>query len=242
MGAPEVAPRGAEGGTGVGGGTGAGARPGTRSGPAAAGGRPALRSLTVLYDPECRLCAFVSGWLRRQRKLVPVALVPVGSERARRLFPDLDHEGATRREVTVVGDAGQVYTGDSAWVVCLWALRDHRALSHTLTGPAGRRLARAAVLGAAKYREAQNLPRPRRRSTAHPGAPYAGRPPHGGPALTGRGAGPVVNAAGAPAGPVQEWVYAGDGEWKWRDPVPQPPPGVPARVPPCGDGRCPPPR
>ncbi|CAG7601007.1 DCC1-like thiol-disulfide oxidoreductase family protein [Actinacidiphila bryophytorum] len=117
--------------------------------------REPLRGLTVLYDPHCRVCAFVGGWLAGQRKLIPLRLVPVGSGQARRLFPALDHDGATRREITAVGDAGQVYVGDSAWVVCLWALADHRALAHAMSTPSGRRLARAAMLGVAKYRNAQ---------------------------------------------------------------------------------------
>ena len=112
-----------------------------------------LRALTVLYDPYCRLCSFVAGWLHRKRQLVPIHLVPVGSAQARALFPGLDHDGATRREVTVVGDGGQVWTGDAAWVVCLWALADHRTTAHTFSTPAGRRLARAAVLTAAGYRK-----------------------------------------------------------------------------------------
>jgi predicted DCC family thiol-disulfide oxidoreductase YuxK len=105
----------------------------------------------VLYDPRCKLCAFVADWLARQRQLVPIDLVPAGSGEALRRFPELDH-AATVREITAVGDQGQVYRGDNAFVVCLWALAGHREFSHTLTRPAGRRLARAAVLSAAKYR------------------------------------------------------------------------------------------
>jgi len=108
----------------------------------------------VLYDPGCRVCAVAARWLARQPRLLRLDLVPVGSAEARRRFPALDH-AATGREVTVVGDGGQVYRGDSAWIVCLWALSGHREFSHTLTGPAGRRLARAAVLTAARYRGSQ---------------------------------------------------------------------------------------
>jgi predicted DCC family thiol-disulfide oxidoreductase YuxK len=129
---------------------------------------PPLRRLTVLYDPDCRLCSFASGWLARQRQLVPLDLVPVGSPEAVRRFPALDHT-ATRKEVTVVGDAGQVYRGDSAWIVCLWALADHRRFSHTLTSPAGRKLARAAVLRAAKYRESSGERIVRQREQQKPG-------------------------------------------------------------------------
>jgi predicted DCC family thiol-disulfide oxidoreductase YuxK len=130
-----------------------------------------LERLTVLYDPGCRLCAFISNWLPRQRQLVPLDLVPVGSDRARRLFPELDH-AATTREVTVVGDGGQVYRGDSAWLVCLWALSEFRPLSHTFALPRNRRMARAAVVTAAKFREADAC----RRSAAPP-RPAAGPAP-----------------------------------------------------------------
>jgi predicted DCC family thiol-disulfide oxidoreductase YuxK len=110
--------------------------------------------LTVLYDAECALCTFVRDWLVKQRRLVPLELVPAGSEQARRSFPGLDH-GTTLDEVTVVGDSGQVYRGAAAWVVVLWALREHRPLAHRLSTPAGARLARGAVLAAAKWRGGQ---------------------------------------------------------------------------------------
>lgn len=61
-----------------------------------------------------------------------------GEEEARRRFPSLDHR-ATLDEITVVGDAGQVYRGSASWVVCLWTLREHRPLAHRLSTPAGPR-------------------------------------------------------------------------------------------------------
>ena len=77
--------------------------------------RVPVRRLTVLYDAECSLCAFVRDWLVRQPQLVPLELVPAASEAARARFPGLDH-GSTLEEITVVGDAGQVYRGAAAWV------------------------------------------------------------------------------------------------------------------------------
>ena len=115
--------------------------------------RVPVRRLTVLYDAECSLCAFVRDWLVRQRQLVPLELVPAASEAARARFPGLDH-GSTLEEITVVGDGGQVYRGARAWIVTLWALREHRALAHRLSTPAGARLAKGAVLAAAKWRGA----------------------------------------------------------------------------------------
>ncbi|MEV5549026.1 DUF393 domain-containing protein [Streptomyces sp. NPDC052309] len=113
-----------------------------------------VRRLTVLYDAECSLCAFVRDWLTRQPTLVPLELVPAGSEDARQRFPGLDH-AATLDEVTAVGDAGQVYRGAAAWIVVLWALREHRPLAHRLSTPAGAKLAKGAVLAAAKWRGGQ---------------------------------------------------------------------------------------
>ncbi|MEU5507034.1 thiol-disulfide oxidoreductase DCC family protein [Streptomyces fungicidicus] len=113
--------------------------------------RVPVRRLTVLYDAECSLCAFVRDWLVRQRQLVPLELVPAASEAARTRFPGLDH-GSTLEEITVVGDGGQVYRGAHAWIVTLWALREHRGLAHRLSTPAGARLAKGAVLAAAKWR------------------------------------------------------------------------------------------
>ncbi|GLP67920.1 MULTISPECIES: DCC1-like thiol-disulfide oxidoreductase family protein [unclassified Streptomyces] len=116
--------------------------------------RVPVRRLTVLYDAECSLCAFLRDWLVRQPQLVPLELVPAASEEARRRFPGLDH-GATLDEITVVGDSGQVYRGTAAWIVTLWALREHRGLAHRFSTPSGARFARGAVLAAAKWRGAQ---------------------------------------------------------------------------------------
>ncbi|MEE1833902.1 thiol-disulfide oxidoreductase DCC family protein [Streptomyces sp. SP17KL33] len=119
--------------------------------------RVPVHGLTVLYDAGCGLCAFLREWLGKQRQLVPLTFVAAGSEEARRLFPSLDH-GATLEEITIVGDGGQVYRGAAAWIVCLWALREHRPLAHRLSTPAGARLARTAVLTAAKWRGAHRQP------------------------------------------------------------------------------------
>ncbi|WP_151480939.1 thiol-disulfide oxidoreductase DCC family protein [Streptomyces albicerus] len=117
--------------------------------------RVPVRGLTVLYDAQCSLCAHLRDWLVRQRQLVPLELMPAGSETARRRFPGIDH-AATLDEITVVGDSGQVYRGTAAWIVTLWALAEHRPMAHRLSTPAGARLARGAVLAAAKWREAQS--------------------------------------------------------------------------------------
>lgn len=117
--------------------------------------RVPVRRLTVLYDAECALCRFLSDWLRRQPQLVPLEFVPAASAEACARYPGLDHR-ATLDEITVIGDAGQVYRGAAAWIVTLWALREHRPLAHRLSTPAGAKAARAAVLAAARWRQGQD--------------------------------------------------------------------------------------
>ncbi|WP_405685142.1 thiol-disulfide oxidoreductase DCC family protein [Streptomyces sp. NBC_00057] len=121
------------------------------------GQRLSVERLTVLYDAQCSLCAHLRQWLMKQRQLVPLDLVPAASEEARRRFPGLDHAG-TLDEITVIGDRGQIYRGTDAWIVCLWALAEHRPRSHWLTTPTGRPFARATVLAAAKYRSLTAAP------------------------------------------------------------------------------------
>ncbi|MER5848538.1 DCC1-like thiol-disulfide oxidoreductase family protein [Streptomyces sp. NPDC002012] len=121
------------------------------------GQRLSVERLTVLYDAQCSLCVHLRQWLMKQRQLVPLDLVPAASDEARRRFPGLDHAG-TLAEITVIGDRGQIYRGTDAWIVCLWALAEHRPRSHWLTTPAGRPFARATVLAAAKYRSLTATP------------------------------------------------------------------------------------
>ncbi|WP_443058190.1 thiol-disulfide oxidoreductase DCC family protein [Streptomyces sp. NBC_00820] len=204
----------------------------------AAAGVP-VRGLTVLYDARCALCTHLRGWLARQPQLVPLDLVPAGSEWARTHFPGLDH-AATLDEITVVGDSGQVYTGSRAWIVVLWALREHRPLAHRLSTPSGAWLARGAVLAAAKWRDGAGRRGTRAPSAAGRGVPARNVARQGAPAWhaatqgnAARGAGAQGNAArgtGAPAAGVTHrrpdgWVYHPAQGWV-HDP------------PSCSDGSC----
>ena len=91
--------------------------------------------LTVLYDSRCEVCRSARDWLREQPAFVRLRFVAAGSDAARRLYPGLDHE-ATLRDITVIDDCGRLYAGPKAWVMCLWATREHRARAISLTAPA----------------------------------------------------------------------------------------------------------
>ncbi|MFJ1745547.1 thiol-disulfide oxidoreductase DCC family protein [Streptomyces sp. NPDC088116] len=136
-------------------------RPGEPTRPARRRQRPAhqppVRRLTLLYDAGCPLCTHLRDWLLRQPQLVTIDPVPAASQEARRRYPDLDH-GSTLKEITVIGDSGQIYRGTAAWIVCLWALSAHRPKAYWLATPAGAPFARVTVLAASKYRELTAAP------------------------------------------------------------------------------------
>ncbi|MDQ6936688.1 MAG: DUF393 domain-containing protein, partial [Actinomycetota bacterium] len=75
-----------------------------------------MRSATVLYDADCALCRRAKNWLESQVQLLPLEFVAAASAEARRRYPTLDHQ-ATLRDLTVVGEAGEVWRAERAWVV-----------------------------------------------------------------------------------------------------------------------------
>jgi predicted DCC family thiol-disulfide oxidoreductase YuxK len=98
-----------------------------------------FKRLWIAYDPGCGLCTSVKAWIERQVPLVPLEFVAAGSIEARKRFPQLP-EG----ELAAIGDTGEVWLGNSAWIICLWALRDFRAWSLRLSSPLLKMMAREA--------------------------------------------------------------------------------------------------
>lgn len=97
----------------------------------------------VLYDSRCGLCSRVRVWMQDQPAYCRIDFLAAGSERAKRLFPDLRSE-ENPSELVVVTDDGDVYTNDGAWIVCLWALVEYRPWAHRLSRGPMRHLARKA--------------------------------------------------------------------------------------------------
>jgi hypothetical protein len=79
-----------------------------------------VKRLVVYYDARCGLCCAVRGWIARQRQIVAVECRPKPSE---------------MEELVVVADSGDMWSGDAAWVVVLWALADYREWSYRLASP-----------------------------------------------------------------------------------------------------------
>jgi predicted DCC family thiol-disulfide oxidoreductase YuxK len=106
-----------------------------------------VTSVTILYDATCGLCTFAKDWIQKQSPLVGLEFLAAGSGEARRAFPQL-----SPRELAVVADTGEVWLGNRAWIVCLWALRDYRELAFRLTNPALLLMSREAFIALSRNR------------------------------------------------------------------------------------------
>jgi hypothetical protein len=57
-----------------------------------------------------------------------------------------------RDELKVRADSGEMWTGDNAWLMVLWALANYRAWSYRLAGPLLRPLARGIIANVSAWR------------------------------------------------------------------------------------------
>jgi predicted DCC family thiol-disulfide oxidoreductase YuxK len=110
-----------------------------------------MKTLTILYDADCRLCRRIKEWLHRQSKYVDLDFIAAGSEAARSRYPQLDHE-ATLKELTVVCDEGNYYRGAKGWLMCLWALREYRGWAIRFSAPELAPMARRLVVKVSSLR------------------------------------------------------------------------------------------
>jgi len=110
-----------------------------------------MEKLYVLYDPKCELCCRLKNWIIIQRSWIGIAVLEQGSEKAKRLFPELD-QIAGKEDLAVVSDEGDVYLNNSAWIMVLYALVEYRDWASRLTTPLLMPLARQAFAALSKNR------------------------------------------------------------------------------------------
>jgi predicted DCC family thiol-disulfide oxidoreductase YuxK len=111
-----------------------------------------VQKLYVLYDPKCELCCRLKNWILVQRSWIGIAVVEAGSEKAKRLFPELE-QIATKDDLAVISDEGAVYLNDRAWIMVLYAMVEYRDWAARLTHPLLMPLARQAFAALSKNRQ-----------------------------------------------------------------------------------------
>jgi predicted DCC family thiol-disulfide oxidoreductase YuxK len=110
-----------------------------------------VEKLYVLYDPRCELCRRLKDWLLVQRSWLGLSMVPAGSEKAKKMFPELD-QIATCNDLAVISDEGQVYLNDRAWIMVMYALKEYRDWASRLAHPLLMPLARQAFSALSRNR------------------------------------------------------------------------------------------
>ena len=110
-----------------------------------------MQKLYVLYDPKCELCCRLKNWILVQRSWIGLAVLEQGSEKARRLFPELERI-ATRDDLAVISDEGAVYLNEHAWIMALYAMVEYRDWAERLAHPLLMPLARQAFAALSKNR------------------------------------------------------------------------------------------
>lgn len=110
-----------------------------------------MEKLYVLYDPRCELCCRLKNWILIQRSWPGIAVIEQGSEKAKRLFPELN-QIAGSEDLAVISDTGDVYLNNSAWIMVLYPLIDYREWASRLTSPLLLPLARQAFAALSKNR------------------------------------------------------------------------------------------
>lgn len=100
-----------------------------------------MRWLWVVYDADCGFCSGCRRWLEARPTLIELRFVAGGSPEVAELFGDLD-PALAHDQLLVISDTGEVYAGASAWIMCLWALREYRGWARSMARPWLKPLAR----------------------------------------------------------------------------------------------------
>ena len=93
-----------------------------------------MNTLYILYDHTCPHSDRHQEWLARQAPLVPLRRLPHRAEEVPCRFPGIEAH-LTPRELTVISDDGQLWTGPAASVMCLFMLEQHREFAERLACP-----------------------------------------------------------------------------------------------------------
>ena len=112
-----------------------------------------MEKLYVLYDPKCELCERLKDWLLIQRSWLGLSVLPAGSDRARKMFPELE-KIASGNDLVVISDDGQVFLNDRAWIMTMYALEEYREWAKRLAHPLLLPLARQAFASISRNRHA----------------------------------------------------------------------------------------
>lgn len=76
--------------------------------------------LYVLYDAKCTVCVASAEWLGSHAQHEALKLIDARGAFANQYFHTIEKRG---EELVVVSEAGEVWWGPSAFLVCFWAMK-----------------------------------------------------------------------------------------------------------------------
>src|SRR5262245_37201361 len=93
-----------------------------------------MKTLYVLYDPECAFCVRCRNWLANEPSYVALRFIPRHSPEIAMRFPGIE-QYQNGDDLVVISDEGAVYKGPGAFIMCLFALKEYREWSMRLAQP-----------------------------------------------------------------------------------------------------------
>lgn len=100
-----------------------------------------MKRMDVLFDGQCAFCRRCAAWLQGQKQFVELSCIARQSITAQVRYANL-LSTAGKDDLLVVADSGAVYRGESAYLMCLWALKAYRPWAARLASPLLRPLVR----------------------------------------------------------------------------------------------------
>ena len=94
-----------------------------------------MNHLIAFYDIHCGMCCACKRWIQNEPAYIPISFVSYQSEKAHRIFPDIDSYNPAG-EILVMADDGALYRGGKGWIMCLYALVEYREWAMRLAQPA----------------------------------------------------------------------------------------------------------
>lgn len=132
-------------------------------------GDPILETVTVLYDGECGLCAGLKQHFEKEPTWVRLEFLAFQDPTVAERFPGVEAYEPSR-QLVVIDDLKNVYQGDNAWIMVLYATRRYWPLAMDLGQSGLRSLARSLCLWVSRHRK--TLSHPLLLKTIHPTTTY----------------------------------------------------------------------
>lgn len=88
-----------------------------------------MTGLTLVFDPRCPPCRRWARWVASQPAYVRLTLLSARDPDLRARYPSLAADDDAHAPFTALGEHGEVWRGERALRVSLWALHEHRQAS-----------------------------------------------------------------------------------------------------------------